>query len=228
MSAVETPVSPYEIFPDPAAAAIAEALVEGDIGKVRTLAATADFAALAALGDKRVTLLQWALFTRSLDGMQALLDAGADPAQPGMDGDTAVHFASMLEEPQFLRALLAHGADPDVANVDTGSAPLCAALMTEREEQFRILLAAGANPDHVDDMGNTLLHVTGLLNEPQRALDLLKAGADPVRRNAQDVTFQRYLFMARPDVLDADNSRAWEAVLTWLLENDIPLDTVPV
>ncbi len=225
MSDVEIPVSPYEIFSDPAAAAIAEALVEGDIGKVRALAATAD---LAAIGDKRVTLLQWALFTRSLDGVQVLLDAGADPTQPGMDGDTAVHFACMLEEPQFLEAVLAHGADPNAANAETGAAPLRAALMTEREEQFRMLLAAGANPDHADDMGNTPLHIAGLINEPQRALDLLKAGADPMRRNAQDVTFQRYLFMTRPDLLDADTSEAWEAVLTWLLEHDIPLDTAPV
>ncbi len=225
MSDVETPMSPYEIFFDPAAAAIAEALVEGDIGKVRALAASAD---LAAIGDRRVTLLQWALFTRSLDGVQVLLDAGADPAQPGMDGDTAVHFACMLEEPHFLEALLAHGADPNVPNVDTGAAPLRAALVTEREQQFHILLAAGANPDHADDMGNTPLHVAGLINEPERALDLLKAGADPALRNAQDVTFQRYLFMTRPDLLDADTSRTWEAVLTWLLEHDIPLDTAPV
>ena len=225
MSDVETHVLPYEIFSDPTAAAIAEALVEGDIGKVRTLAANSN---LAALGDRRVTLLQWALFNRSLGGVQALLDAGADPAQTGMDGDTAVHFACMLEGPEFLQALLAHGVDPNVANADTGAAPLRSALMTEREEQFHILLAAGANPDHVDFMGNTPLHVAGLINEPQRALDLLKAGADPIRRNAQDVTFQRYLFMSRPDLLDADTSRAWEAVLTWLLEHDIPLDTAPV
>lgn len=225
MSATETPVSPYEIFPDPAAAAIAEALAEGDIGKVRTLAATAD---LAALGDKRVTLLQWALLHRNLDGMQVLLDAGADPAQPGMDGDTAVHFACMLEDPRFLQALLAHGADPNAANGDTGAAPLRAALVTEREEQFRMLLAAGADLDHADRMGNTPLHVAGLINEPRRALDLLNAGAHPERCNAQDVTFQRYLFMTRPDLLDADTSRAWEAVLSWLLAHDIPLDTVSV
>ncbi len=224
MSSAETPVSTYEIFSDPAAAAIAEALVEGDIGKVHALAATAD---LAAVGDRRVTLLQWALFTRSLEGMQVLLDAGADSAQPGMDGDTAVHFACMLEEPQFLQALLTHGVDPNVANADTGAAPLCAALMTEREAQFRMLLAAGADPDHADDMGNTPLHIAGLINEPKRALDLLKAGADPLRRNAHEVTFQRYVFMTRPDLLHADTRRTWEAVLTWLLEHDIPLDSVP-
>ncbi len=222
MSSAETPVATYKIFPDPVAAAIAEALVEADLDTVRALAASAD---LAAIGDKRVTLLQWALFTRSLDGMQALLDAGADPAQPGMDGDTAVHFACMLEAPQFLQALLAHGANPNVANGDTGAAPLHAALATERDVQFRMLLAAGADPDHPDDMGNTPLHIAGLINEPQRALDLLKAGADPLRRNSHEVTFQRYVFMTRPDLLNADTSRAWEAVLTWLLDHDVPLDT---
>ena len=226
MFAIETPVSPYEIFPDPYVAALAEALAEGaDSARIRDLAKGVD---LAATGDKHVTLLQWALLHRNLEGMQALLDAGADPAQPGMDGDTAVHFACMLEDPRFLQALLAHGADPDAANGDTGAAPLRAALVTEREEQFRMLLAAGADPDHADRMGNTPLHVAGLINEPRRALDLLNAGADPARRNAQDATFQRYLFMTRPDLLDADTSRAWEAVLSWLFAHDVPLDTAPV
>ena len=31
-------------------------------------------------------------------------------------------------------------------------------------------------------MGNTPLHVAGQINEPQRALDLLNAGADPMAR----------------------------------------------
>jgi uncharacterized protein len=225
MSAIDSPVSPYEIFPDPSVAALAEALAAGaDSARVRELAQGVD---LSSTGDKRVTLLQWALLHRNLEGMQALLDAGADPAQPGMDGDTAVHFACMLEDPRFLQALLAHGADPDTANGDTGAAPLRAALVTEREEQFRMLLAAGADPDHADRMGNTPLHVAGLINEPRRALDLLNAGADPARRNVQDVTFQRYLFLTRPDLLDADTSRAWEAVLSWLFAHDVPLDTAP-
>lgn len=226
MSAIDTPVSPYDIFPEPSVAALAEALAEGaDSARVRALTNGVD---LSATGDKRVTLLQWALLHRNLDGMQVLLDAGADPAQPGMDGDTAVHFACMLEDPRFLQVLLAHGADPDAANGDTGAAPLRAALVTEREEQFRMLLAAGADLDHADRMGNTPLHVAGLINEPHRALELLNAGADPARRNAQDVTFQRYLFMTRPDLLDADTSRAWEAVLSWLFAHDVPLDTAPV
>lgn len=221
MPATETPVSPYEIFPDPEVAAIAEALVEDDPDKVRALARNAD---LAAHGDRRVTLLQWALLNRSLAGVQALLDAGADPQQPGMDGDTAVHFACMLEDPRFLQAMLAKGADPNVANADTGAVPLRAALMAEREAQFQLLLAA-ADLDRADRMGNTPLHVAGQINEPQRALDLLNAGADPARRNAQGATFQRYLFTTRPDLLDADTSSAWEAVLDWLQAHGIPLDT---
>lgn len=224
MSVVEIPVSPRDIFPDPRAADLAEALVDGDPARVRALASTSD---LAVHGDKRVTLLQWALLNRNLEGMQALLDAGADPAQPGMDGDTVVHFAAMFDDPRFLEALLARGADPDTVNGDTGAVPLRSTMVADRETQFRMLLSAGADPDRADDMGNTPLHVAGLVNQPQRVLALLDAGADPARRNAQDVTFQRYLFMPRPDLLEADASRAWESVLSWLFAHDIPLDTTP-
>lgn len=225
MSVVEAPVSPRDIFPDPRAADLAEALVDGDPGKVRALAATSD---LAVHGDQRITLLQWALLNRNLEGMQALLDAGADPAQPGMDGDTVVHFAAMFDDPRFLEALLARGVDPDTANGDTGAVPLRSTLVADRETQFRMLLSAGADPDRADLIGNTPLHVAGLVNQPQRVLALLDAGADPARRNAQDVTFQRYLFMPRPDLLEAEASRAWESVLSWLFAHDIPLDTAPV
>jgi uncharacterized protein len=223
MSVIDNPVSPYEIFSDQAAAALAEALAVGDITLVRDLAKRVD---LSITGDKHVTLLQWALLNRNLDGMQALLDAGADPAQPGMDGDTAVHFACMVEDPRFLQVLLAHGADPNAVNADSGAVPLRSALMTERKEQFRILLAAGADPDRADFLGNTPLHIAGLINEPQCVLDLLEVGADPVRRNDQGVTFQRYLFMTRPDLLTADTSELWGDILEWLDARRIALEQV--
>ena len=54
MSVVETPVSPRDVFPDPRAADLAEALVDGDPARVRALAATSD---LAVHGDKRVLVI---------------------------------------------------------------------------------------------------------------------------------------------------------------------------
>ena len=103
--------------------------------------------------------------------------------------------------------------------------PLRAALMGERGEQFRALLAAGADPDLADRLGNTPLHVAGQINEPERALDLLNAGADPMARNAQGVTFQRYLFMTRAALLNAETRRSREAVEAWLTTHQIPLES---
>jgi uncharacterized protein len=222
MSAAESSaVDVRQIFPDPRVASLAEAVADGDAVRVRELAADAD---LTARGDKGVTLLQWALLNRSVAGMKALLDAGADPSQPGIDGDTVVHLAAMANDPTYLQVLLAHGASPDASNGQTGATPLRAALMAERDEQFRALLAAGADPDRPDRTGNTPLHVAGQINEPARALDLLKAGADPQARNAQGATFQRYLFMTRSALLNADARREREAVEAWLGAHGIPIE----
>jgi uncharacterized protein len=209
------------VFADPHVVALAEAVADGDATRVRTLAAGVD---LSTRGDKNVTLLQWAVLNQSLAGMKALLDAGADPTQAGMDNDTVVHMAAMANDAAYLSELLARGVNPNVRNTESGAGPLRAALMGERDEQFRALLAAGADPDLADRMGNTPLHVAGQINEPQRALDLLNAGADPMVRNAQGVTFQRYLFMTRAALLNAETRRSREAVEAWLTTHQIPLE----
>lgn len=210
------------VFTDPRVAELAEAVADGDILRIRDLAAGVD---LSTRGDKHVTLLQWALLNRSFAGMKALLDAGAEPTQSGMDSDTVVHMAAMANDATYLTELLARGVNPNVRNPESGAGPLRAALMGERDEQFRALLAAGADPDLADRLGNTPLHVAGQINEPERALDLLNAGADPMARNAQGVTFQRYLFMTRAALLNAETLRSREAVEAWLTTHQIPLES---
>jgi uncharacterized protein len=214
-------VDVHEVFTDPRVAELAEAVAAGKVSRVAELAKAVD---LSAQGDKNVTLLQWALLNRSIDGMKALLDAGADPTQSGMDSDTVVHMAAMANDATYLTELLARGVNPNVRNPESGAGPLRAALMGERNEQFRALLAAGADPDLADRLGNTPLHVAGQINEPERALDLLNAGADPMARNAQGVTFQRYLFMTRAALLNAETRRQREAVEAWLTAHAIQIE----
>lgn len=220
-TAAASVVDIHAIFPDPRATELADAIADGDEARIRALAPGAD---LAYRGDKQVTFLQWALLNKRLDSLKALLDAGADPLQPGMDGDTVVHTAAMANDPAYLAELLARGINPNVANGTTGASPLRSALMGERAEQFHALLAAGADPDMPDRMGNTPLHVAGQINEPARALELLEAGADPMARNAQGVTFQRYLFMTRAALLNAETRRHREAVEAWLKAHGIALE----
>lgn len=224
MSAAAPAVNVNQIFPDPAVARLAEAAARGDRRRVAELAPGVN---LAAQGDDGVTLLQWALLNKSADGMEALLDAGADPNQVGLDGDTVVHLAAMADDSRYLALLLARGADPNVAHGETRATPLRDALIGEREPQFRALLAAGADPNRADRMGNTPLHVAGQINEPARALDLLNAGADPAARNLQNATFQRYLFMTRVSLLNAETRRDREAVQAWLTARGIDVEDKP-
>ena len=215
------PVRASDVFTEPTVVALADAIARGEQAEVRRLAPEAD---LSARGDKRITLLQWALMHQQPDCMRILLEAGADIAQPGLDGDTALHTAAMSNDPAYLRLLLAAGANPDLPNGETGAPPLRNALMGERTEQFHALLAAGADPDRSDRTGNTPLHVAAQVNEPALALELLQAGADPMARNAQGATFQRYLFMTRSALLSADARRQREAVEAWLSAHRIPLE----
>ncbi|NUO77563.1 MAG: ankyrin repeat domain-containing protein [Lysobacter sp.] len=221
MLATQARPSAQDIFPDPKVAALAEAIAEGDVAAIRTLATGVD---LSARGDKQVTLLQWALLNQRLDSLKALLDAGADPKQPGVDGDTVLHMAAAANDASYLTELLARGGDPNVRNPESGAGPLRAALMGEREAQFRALLAAGADPNLADRLGNTPLHIAGQINEPARALDLLQAGSNPTARNAQGVTFQRYLFMTRASLLNAETRKQREAVEAWLTGHGVALE----
>ncbi|MGH8079910.1 MAG: ankyrin repeat domain-containing protein [Lysobacter sp.] len=219
--AVTQPVAASRVFARPAVAELADAVVAGDRADIRRLAVGVD---LSARGDKNVTLLEWAVFNQSPQGLAALLELGADPALPGIDGSTVVHLAAMAKDPEYLEILLAHGADPDTPHSVTGATPLSAALMGERPLQFKRLLIAGADPNRADRMGNTALHVAGKINQPDRALELLKAGADANARNAQNVGFQRYAFMTPPSLLNARTRADREALENWMRQHGIALE----
>lgn len=211
-----------EAFTDVRTAELAEAAAEGDAARVRALAAAG--ANPNQRGAKGVTVLQWALYQHSVDGMTALLAVGADPAQGSDDGMTVVHLAAMAEHPRYLRALLEHGVSPDTPNTVTQATPLAAALMGERADNFEALLKAGARPDLADRMGNTPLHQAAKVNEFGHALTLLEAGASPDARNVQGASFQRFMFMTPEKLLNAQTRRDRDAVIAWLREHRVPIE----
>lgn len=211
-----------EIFLDARAAGLAEAAGRGDGKAVAAL--LADGASLAMRGDRDVTQLQWMLLSRNRKGFDILLDAGADPGQPGLDGDTVVHLAAAADDPAYLSALLARGAKPDIPNDRSGRTPLMAAMMAERDRQFDMLMKAGADPGRADAMGNTPLHVAAQINEPRHVLALLEAGAPPAARNRQGETFQRYLNMADPKQLDWGTRESIRAVYAWLIRHKVLIE----
>jgi ankyrin repeat protein len=211
-----------QTFTDPSAEALAEAAKAGDELRIRKL--VADGANPNAQGARGLPLLQWAMLNQSRRGFEALLAAGADPTRGDAGGTTAMHLAAQADSPYWLETLLARGVSPDTPNTITQATPLMAALMAERPENADRLLKAGAKVDLADRQGDTALHVAAQINEAGRVLQLLEAGANPTRKNAQGVTFQRYLFMTKDSVLGADVRQQREAVKTWLQQHGVALE----
>ena len=211
-------VTAREIFPDTTAAALAEAAAEGDTARIRRLIAGG--ADPNARGRDGVTVSQWALLNQSPKGLAALLEGGADPAVADSSGETVVHYAAKTNVPVYLDILLEHGADPNTRNGVTGATPLVPALMAQREDNFRRLMGAGADPNAADRMGDTPLHMAAKINAFARVLDLLEAGADPRATNKRGTTFLTYLDRTPTNLLHDEARRQREAIMAWLREHD--------
>jgi ankyrin repeat protein len=83
--------------------------------------------------------------------------------------------------PRMLRALLAHGANPNLADVH-GMTPLFMAITRDRADEVRILLAGGARPKGLDGNQDTIWN---LMENPTPGLvrELLAHGADANERS---------------------------------------------
>lgn len=214
-----------QAFPDDARMAeLAAAVRAGNVDEVERLVATVD---LDARGDRDVTMLQWAILTDSHEGFVALLDAGADPHAMGMNGVSAVHSAAFSPSPEFLGSLSERGFNPSIPAAAGGYGPLVSAMMSGNDDHVTSLLRAGADPDQMDEVGNTPLHVAGQMGISRLALALLEAGANPRLRNAQGATFDEYLF-DRNDTDVTPEAGDYRAKIRQLLEDGTQEHASPV
>ena len=216
-----TSISATRVFADPGAARLAAAAAAGDAGQVSALVKGG--ADPNAVGDKGTSLLQWALLNQSKAGVEALLAAGATSAHADQAGETVMHYAAKANDPSYLDVLLAHRVDPNLRHAVTGATPLMSALLAERHDHVRKLIAAGADPNLADRMGNTAVHVAAKINESQHVIELLEAGGNPAARNAQGATFQGYLNITPADMLSQDARAERERLLAWLKAHNLPL-----
>jgi ankyrin repeat protein len=205
-------------FHDHTVIPLAEAVAAGDVARIRSLAASAD---LSARGKDGVTLLEWAIWNERPDALAALLDAGADASQLGMDQETVAHMAAMARDPKYLEVLIAHGAPIDIVSPRAGWTPIFRAVQSRRDPQVELLLKAGADPRRSDSMGNTLLHVAASVNDAARVLQLLAAGADAQATNARGETFQAALFSGSDARLNAQAKAERQQVRDWLAAKGI-------
>jgi hypothetical protein len=217
MSAAISPTSAMP-FHDPAVVPLANAVAEGDVPRIRALAAPAN---LAARGDDQVTLLEWAVWNRKPASLSALLEAGANAAEPGMDSETVAHMAAMADDAQYLQVLVAQGAPVDVVSARAGRTPIFRAVQSRRDAQFDLLVKAGADIRRTDSMGNSLLHVAAQVNDAGRVLQLLQLGVDPNATDSRGNTFQAALFSGSDARLNPEGRQSRQKVRDWLAANGI-------
>ncbi len=147
-------------------------------------------------------VLNW---LRTPADLNKALDSGAiKPAQldmPTSSGAPLVYLAVIRKDPEFLEALLSHGASTEAPG-DRG--PLSVAVALQNTELIRILLAHKANPNGLPDNPAPIL-VAAANGDGAMMRTLLAAGADilATRRERDVFPIQNCLLYYLPDHDDA-------------------------
>lgn len=139
--------------------------------------------------------------------LAALLQDGADWRAGDSDGNTALHWAAMLEPTDLLQLLLDAGVDVSVHNTITGVTALHSALMAGRSDTLELLIESGIDVHACDRNGDTALHWAAKVNRYDAILALLRAGADPTRVNHNGVTVEQLMALTDERILSAGSKR---------------------
>ena len=92
----------------------------------------------------------------SFQCVKLLLDAGADPRQTDKNRYNALHCATVRDEPETIRILVSAGTNINGKSI-LGSAPLANAAARNFVVSSKVLLECGADPNSVDNEGDTPL-----------------------------------------------------------------------
>ncbi|OCA56012.1 ankyrin repeat domain-containing protein [Photorhabdus namnaonensis] len=168
-----------------------------------------------------ITPLQWAIFNQRMDDVNNLLKEGANPAQLGLQQESALHTAAKIGNPDYLKSLLSVAPNVNIIHPITLATPLHVAVQVGRKMQVELLLAAGANLNQANRIGDTPLHIAAKINSPELVLILLKSGADPQLQNKQQSTFQVYLNLTPLKARSREMQAGYDEVNHWLKARQI-------
>ncbi|GLU34334.1 ankyrin repeat domain-containing protein [Trinickia caryophylli] len=191
---------PPEAFFTGTQLALAQAIRDGDLARVKALAPKTD---LAAPGARRMTLLAFALQeavpvkaqadSPRLQILGELVKDGAKPEQVfGNDGNVA-YMAVRADTPNFLRALLAGGMNPNL-RYDGDTPLLFAACQDNLLPMLRLLVEHKADVNIKDSLHETALFGATRLRQWDVVDYLLAHGANPAVANENGLKYAKTLY----------------------------------
>jgi uncharacterized protein len=179
LSAKRPPASKY--FSTPAVVSLVEAAASGNVRKIdSTINAGADVNARGADG---WVPLAYAMLSMNKRGFHALLERGADPnvevaGLPGLSA-SLLGLAAQGDDAFWLTELIKHGAKLDVPTSFGGAPPMVIAIVQNRLDNLRLLIASGADIEFATEpLGDTPLLRAAMLGKWEAVYILLEAGAD--------------------------------------------------
>ncbi|MDX2050004.1 MAG: ankyrin repeat domain-containing protein [Rickettsiaceae bacterium] len=106
------------------------------------------------------------ILTRDYDQFVSLIDAGFDVNEKNSSGMSALMFASVLEDNDFIDLLIYHGADLEVKD-DTGNTALGYACMSGNQNNALKLLSFGADPNVKNNNGLDVMMISSIIGLPE-------------------------------------------------------------
>lgn len=216
-----------KFFPDAKVAALAAALERSDwAGAEKARQAGAD---VNAIGNEGMYPLMWTMYVKNKAAFEWLLNHGANPnIDSGGDDGCALFWAAEADDPDWLRMLLAHKANPNLKHKTSiwTETPLLGAVGICRLTNVKMLIAAGADINYQrpkgDGGGTPAIDAAGI-GFFEGVYVLLEAGADIRPRTAGG--FDLTCFVASYRVDPSDASYPWrEKVLKFLRERGADVD----
>ncbi len=186
-----------------------------------------------------IPVVAWPLRARNLEGLEALLEAGADPnarESKHMNGEiihfnNAMVFAAMMDDPRYLSLLLKHGGDPNIRNVNNETLLFQAFISGNQWENVKVLVENGADINESNrGSADTVLGWYTTRGGFEHAYWLLEHGADPTvmmkssigKPDRMHIAEDIYWGITTPDLLP------WQKKCQeWLISRNIPRPAMP-
>jgi ankyrin repeat protein len=193
---------------------LAEAAARGRTDKIDKLLSQG--AQINFQGKEGMTALTWTIIHQNKKGYAYLLEKGANPnlqmtrsimTEDGFtDGNSAMSFSAMHEDPWYLEVTLKHGGNPNLVNPVRGTPVIvqCIMLLDRRDPkprlvQLKMLIAAGADLNSRDRDSYTPMMNAAFANRYDMVYIMLAAGADPTIKAKTGTTIAIVINRVRTD-----------------------------